>query len=599
MARSEYEYDIFLSFTNSDLEQAKVLWEMLSKKGLRVFWSGKTLSEYIGDSWFSVIQESLLNSENLVVLWTNNAQNSEWVKKEIEAFYTQCHIGNSKERKIIPLIKNDLKADSLPPFLRSIQYAMNGDDVLLCLDKCNAIESNPNSKVYKNKYGLKRYFVFAFTILTINLLLLLPWHRSPSLCKSSGLKIAHDSAICKITFSPSGNRLVSTSMAGPAKLWDISKRRLIRILDKHQGIGNSYYSPKGNYLVVSSFPDNSNMFVSNVYSLPRGDLLFTISRYEALVKKAACLITADENYLILSSGSRTYLNANTKIAEPNILIISLPTGKILRKLAAPASFLSASPDSKLLLSYGSPYGSAQSVYGTTDLSKLCPAYAFIAWSISDGKCIYKIDSLVTLPWTINCIAVNDKFNRMFISAEFGRSKLSLFDLPFLRNESVVEARDTLLSDNLSYKSIFPINDGDSILVCDGYRILIYDTKDLKLVSRLDNGYQEIRNIVYTNKKKLVASILWDREYDYDQKRWKEIGFGIGIWDVSKNIRLNNIQYYNAKEGLQSFNSYTDIQISPKGDVLAIANNTGIITLWDLNKFTLIDSLCDKNVWKSK
>ncbi len=95
------EYDVFLSFSSKDEDLAKPIWKELSSSGLRVFWSDESLKSEIGQSFFTVIQNSLIQSEHFVLVSTPNAWKSNWVKEEYETFFSNCYVPSKRERRLI------------------------------------------------------------------------------------------------------------------------------------------------------------------------------------------------------------------------------------------------------------------------------------------------------------------------------------------------------------------------------------------------------------------------------------------------------------------------------------------------------------------
>lgn len=114
-----FEYDVFLSFASSDEAIALPLYQGLSSGGLRVFWSGASLKEKVGDSWFKVVESALERSRHFVLLATTTSMGSKWVRREYEAFLSFYHRDDS--RRLVPILVGEYKADLLPTFLRGIQ----------------------------------------------------------------------------------------------------------------------------------------------------------------------------------------------------------------------------------------------------------------------------------------------------------------------------------------------------------------------------------------------------------------------------------------------------------------------------------------------
>ena len=92
---AHFDYDVFLSFASLNEGLARPLWEQLSHSGLRVFWSDETLKKNVGESWYSVISKSLKSSKHLVLLWSEEAEQSKFVELEYSRFHAAT-ISDSK-----------------------------------------------------------------------------------------------------------------------------------------------------------------------------------------------------------------------------------------------------------------------------------------------------------------------------------------------------------------------------------------------------------------------------------------------------------------------------------------------------------------------
>lgn len=73
--------DIFISYNNKDKDKAKLFATLLKQHGWSVFWDknippGKTFDEYIS--------EQLDAAKCIIVLWSKNSVNSDWVKEEAQ-----------------------------------------------------------------------------------------------------------------------------------------------------------------------------------------------------------------------------------------------------------------------------------------------------------------------------------------------------------------------------------------------------------------------------------------------------------------------------------------------------------------------------------
>lgn len=114
-----FEYDVFISFSVSDEEVVRPLWEELGSSGLRVFWSNSTLKDKLGEKWFDTIQSAIGRSKHFLLIVTHASMSSEWVKREYQAFLN--HYYKSGSRLLIPVLVGNYSVSKLPMFLDQLQ----------------------------------------------------------------------------------------------------------------------------------------------------------------------------------------------------------------------------------------------------------------------------------------------------------------------------------------------------------------------------------------------------------------------------------------------------------------------------------------------
>jgi hypothetical protein len=124
-----YEWDIFISFAHSDaIDPVRAIAQRMINCGLRVFWSDR-----IGraESPFSPqIQQAIANSQHFLLYWSKNAKDSDWVKKECEAFYSRYHVQDQKHRKIYILMDGGKKED-LFVFIEGYDFYETPDQLII------------------------------------------------------------------------------------------------------------------------------------------------------------------------------------------------------------------------------------------------------------------------------------------------------------------------------------------------------------------------------------------------------------------------------------------------------------------------------------
>ncbi len=107
-----YEYDLFLSFSSMNRDEARAIETRAGEMGLRVFLDEKAIQP--GVVWDEVIRQGLLNSRELAVHATPQSLESEWVKTEWGAAWV---LG----RMITPIILR-LDPRDLPERLKQPQW---------------------------------------------------------------------------------------------------------------------------------------------------------------------------------------------------------------------------------------------------------------------------------------------------------------------------------------------------------------------------------------------------------------------------------------------------------------------------------------------
>ena len=101
--------DIFLSYASGNSVIAKRLSERLESIGWSVWWDREIPA---GQTWRDVIAQSRASMRCMVVLWSKESIDSDWVKEEAEAGHAL--------RKLVPVLIDDVK----PPMgFRAIQAA--------------------------------------------------------------------------------------------------------------------------------------------------------------------------------------------------------------------------------------------------------------------------------------------------------------------------------------------------------------------------------------------------------------------------------------------------------------------------------------------
>ena len=111
--------DIFLSYANEDRESARALAGVLESAGWTVWWDRRIPA---GRTWRSMIEEALKEMHGMVVLWSTNSVESDWVKEEAEEARA---LG-----KLIPVLRGAKWAAS--PCVRAARTLLRRFDQVSC-----------------------------------------------------------------------------------------------------------------------------------------------------------------------------------------------------------------------------------------------------------------------------------------------------------------------------------------------------------------------------------------------------------------------------------------------------------------------------------
>lgn len=105
------QFKIFISYSTHDLPQVELLKQQLNETSIEVFVAEHSVqpSENLGQ----VISNAISDCDLFVVLWSNNAQGSDWVSQEIGR-------ASALNKTILPLILHE--DISLPGFISNLKY---------------------------------------------------------------------------------------------------------------------------------------------------------------------------------------------------------------------------------------------------------------------------------------------------------------------------------------------------------------------------------------------------------------------------------------------------------------------------------------------
>jgi len=73
--------DIFISYSSADRSRVRPLVDALTRRGWSVWWDRTILP---GKNWDKVIEDEIASARCVIVLWSRNSIESDWVRTEAE-----------------------------------------------------------------------------------------------------------------------------------------------------------------------------------------------------------------------------------------------------------------------------------------------------------------------------------------------------------------------------------------------------------------------------------------------------------------------------------------------------------------------------------
>ena len=130
------QYDIFISYSRTDLKLAEEIQRTLEKFGLRCF--RDTSDIHISEDWIDVLSDRIMDSKVFLLLGSSNAYRSKWTKREVL-------FADNNQRQIVPYMIDNAQ---LPPRLSFLlgninQRSMSDYSVEQLVDELKGLIGSP------------------------------------------------------------------------------------------------------------------------------------------------------------------------------------------------------------------------------------------------------------------------------------------------------------------------------------------------------------------------------------------------------------------------------------------------------------------------
>ncbi len=157
-----FKYDFFLCYSFDDRQFSLSVFNELKTAGFNVFSADIILKTDIGKSYFSIINEALVNSNHFILICSPNIKKSTYVQTEYEGFFNEIFTKSNGKRRLIILKGPNFSVDIVPILLRGLQFANSITEIIQSLPKIcrhskqRVIKTQLNRTVSRSKLNLKR-----------------------------------------------------------------------------------------------------------------------------------------------------------------------------------------------------------------------------------------------------------------------------------------------------------------------------------------------------------------------------------------------------------------------------------------------------------
>lgn len=358
----------------------------------------------------------------------------------------------------------------------------------------------------------------------------------------------NDEIINCVSFSPDGNKIVTTSMRGSIRIWDVFSGECVKILKGHPfASACPTYSPDGKCIAtvsadatirISDSPDvresvdfiKMDQRINSISYLSNGKQLLVASDDSLYVCNS---LNLEWTKTLYNQDAIRSLNYSTRgdvigLAFKNNSVglydIQSQEVKILAELKGPVGVPSFSQDGK------------QIAFASCDST-------IHVWEVATGK------KLHTIPWNkgIQGFSYADNGSRMVIASD---SSLSVFDI---KDSVCVKSWGTPI---INYASTTISPDGKYVLTSSENVIYLWEINTGKCVSELDGHVSYVYACAFSPDSKYVVSTSHETI--------------VKVWDWRAGICV-------ASENLGQYHA---VQFSPDGRHIVVAWWGGIVRIWD-------------------
>ncbi|MFV1988180.1 MAG: toll/interleukin-1 receptor domain-containing protein [Gemmatimonadota bacterium] len=274
--------DIFLSYARQDQDRARVVAERLETAGLSVWWDSEIPP---GKTWADVVAEALRAARCVVSLWSHASVESIWVQKEARF--------GEKEGILVPALIDNVE----PPFeFEHIQAAkLFGWD-----------GSDPEESFSRLLHGIEMVAGAPVTGTPADrpAIALATAETAPTVVVEAGETNSitlrgHEDTLWGAVFSPDGERIITASVDGTARVWSTRERGLPVVLRGHrEQIWTAVPSPDGNRVVTASTDGTARVWQAD----GSGDSIVLVGHTEHL---SSATFSPDGRWILTASDDDT------------------------------------------------------------------------------------------------------------------------------------------------------------------------------------------------------------------------------------------------------------------------------------------------------
>ena len=545
-----FEYDVFLSHNSKDKPVVRGLAERLRDDGLKVW-----LDEWIikpGDSIPAKVRRGLEQSRVLLMMLSENFNDSDWAEYEYDAFLFRDP--RNKKRRFVPVrLDQSPIRESLQQFAYVDWSKQDNSAYDQLLEACRADNETDEFKDTAPPESDKTP--------TDNTA---KPNRSPA--APAPFSLGHTLTVSSVAISNNGSLAVTGCHDGVVRVWDLEKQKCIAALEGHTDYVRSVAITTDGNTAISGANDNT----VKLWDLKKQSCIATLEGHTDDVRSVA--ITTDGNTAISGADDNTVKLWDLK-KQSCIATLEGHTGSVLSVAITTDgnTAISGANDKTVKLwdlkkqsciaTLEGHTGSVNSVAITTDgNTAISGAYdnTVKLWDLKKQSCIATLEGHTS---SVRSVAITTDGNTA-ISGAYDNT-VKLWDL---KKQSCIA---TLEGHTGSVLSVAITTDGNTAISgANDNTVKLWDLKKQSCIATLEGHTGSVNSVAITTDGNTAISGAYDNT--------------VKLWDLKKQSCIATLEGHTSP--------VRSVAITTDGNTAISGSLDNTVKLWDLKKQSCIATL---------